>query len=88
MTKLPGIERQQDSSSVFSPSSYFYANGPELLMEQCLAASVTHFIVAPLNGHYDQSSFQHLLATPKARLKDILKRIFLKKLITPFSFIR
>ena len=52
-------------------------------MEQCLAASVTHLIVAPLNGHYGQSSFQHLLATPKARLKDILKRIFLKKLITP-----
>ena len=88
-------------------------------MEQCLAASVTYLIIAPLNGHYGQSSFQHLLATTKARLKtcgertfvvagpglwnsiplelrsifqltvlkDILKRIFLNKLLTPFSFI-
>ena len=31
------------------------------------------------------SSFQHLLATTKVRLKDILKPIFLKKLITPFN---
>ena len=29
VTKLPAIERQQGSSSVFSPSSYFYANRPE-----------------------------------------------------------
>ena len=45
-------------------------------MEQCLAASVTHLIVAPLNGHYGQSSFQHLLATPKARLKTCGERTF------------
>ena len=29
MTKLPAIERQQGSSSVFSSSYYFYANRPE-----------------------------------------------------------
>ena len=49
-------------------------------MEQRLASSVTHLIIASLNGQFrdGQSSFQHLLVTPKVRLKDILKRIFLE----------
>ena len=45
-------------------------------MEQCLAASVTYLIIAPLSGRYGQSSFQHLLATTKARLKTCGERTF------------
>ena len=54
----------------------FFHWSTKLSMEQCLAASVTYLIIAPLNGHYGQSSFQHLLATPKARLKTCGERTF------------